>query len=169
MNTWNAATPSPVSTTLLQRWMAILAWVLFAFGTIWVGGGHGLMGGGAGWMMVIHVVTVIPAYFLLSLTHAILVTIWSRRVGASRFSASPRASKAAIAVVILTVLYPFFVTDGGDTPESAVPSRLMAWFGVPESVTATLLMPILIMLVVAFIVTIAFDIAALVATRRPKL
>lgn len=146
--------PPPAMPTSVQRTMGVLAWVMVIAGTLWVGLGHALMGGGGGWLVIFHLFFIMPVYGIVALTHAILVTLYGRRL--PRFGAGPKASIAALVFTGLSLFYPLTVTDAGDAGPP-LDARLTAWFGIPLDAVGVMQVATLGGLIVSALAMIVFD------------
>lgn len=113
--------------------MAVLAWPMVVVGPLWFGLGQIALNSGGGWMTFIGLLFLAPIHAAVSLLHAILVTVHARRLG--QWAAGPKSSITSLAFYVCTALYPFTVPDFGDSGP-VVLSRLMAWFGVSESISS---------------------------------
>lgn len=151
------------NTTTFQRVMGVLAWVMVFVGSGWITFGHMLMSGGGGWVLFFHLFGLLPIFAIVTLVHAGLVTAYSGRVRS--LSAGPRAAMASLIFFCTTGLYPFFVSDVGDTSESMVPSRATAWLGVSDEASAIIAILCLGILVVSALAMIILDIVDLVQAR----
>ncbi len=104
-------------------------------GAFWFGFGHAVLAGGGGWMILVGMLIAAPAYIVVAGVNAVLVTMYARKRGQK--VAGIWQSRAAIVFYALTLVYPLTVPDFGDTGPG-LPSRLTAWFGVPENTSAFL-------------------------------
>lgn len=143
------------SATAFQRYMGVAAWVMVVVGPVWVGAGHSLLGGGGGWVILFHVLRVLPIYVVLALVHAVLVTVRSRRV--KEFAAGQIASIVSFVFLLATVAYPFFVADFGDASDSEIPARVTAWFGMSGDASFQISIVLLAVMAVAIIAAIVAD------------
>lgn len=119
-------------------------------------------------MIFIGMLFAAPIYVVSAGINAILVTMYARRRG--QRAAGPWQSRAGLLFYALTLFYPFTVTDFGDTGP-ALPSRLTAWFGVSEDISAMIaygLWWVLAVLAILMIVGGAVDMSLLKRDIEPQ-
>lgn len=148
--------------------MAILAWPMVLLGTVWITLGHVFLAGGeGGWMILFNIVVMGPGAAIALLIHAILVTLYARKVG--RWQAGPWSGRFALAFYILLAVHPFLIEDVGDSGPG-IPSRLMVWFGISSEATEMLMgasILLLLAVAVALIVVDAIDLGKAFRMMRP--